>query len=314
MAETYSKLYMTQLNTKIEKTRGENPSAFFDYYCKTIGDMAVRALLYEVSATPKPGLVDRENNGAHKDMCFETFIDSAASLRNCFEDCCKAGVYSAKEEQSVSELALNLRKIGLEGEKSMFEATGGVNTHKGLIFSLGVICGGLGLMLANAEHSAEAEQLQEVCRKISAELLGAEPEEVEETHGKKVLDRTGVGGIRAEALSGFNTAFSVGVPELERAVYDGCSINTAMVRTLIKLMHCVDDSNVVHRGGVEGLRFVKERAGKILASGDWWKDEKLMAVRDFDAQCIEKNLSPGGCADLLAISVMIFYLKKRGIL
>lgn len=304
MATDFSKLYMTQLNTRIVETRGEDPSAFFDYYCKAIGDLAVRSLLYEVSATPKPGLVDKENNGAHKDMCFETFLDSAASLRNCFEECCRAGI----QQQNVSELASSLRIIGQAGEKSMFEATGGVNTHKGLIFSLGIICGALGVKAVS-----EAE-LQEMCRKISEQLLGAEPDEVETTHGSKVLKSTGVGGIRTEALSGFDTAFSVGVPELERAAEDGCSINTAMVRTLIKLMHCVDDSNVVHRGGVEGLRFVKERAGEILASGDWWKDEKLQAVRDFDAQCIDRNLSPGGCADLLAISVMIFYLRKRGIL
>lgn len=306
MTGTFSKLYMTQLNTRIGETRGEDLSAFFDCYCKDIGDLAVRALLYEVSATPKPGLVDRENNGAHKDMCFETFLDSAAALRNCFEECCRAGI----EEQNIRALALRLRETGLKGEYDMFQATGGINTHKGLIFSLGIIC-----CAAGANSSAPTEQLQEMCRLIAAELLGEEPETVKNTNGSKVLRTTGVGGIRKEALSGFDTAFTVGLPELKKAVSDGCSINIAMVRTLIKLMHCVDDSNVVHRGGVEGLRFVKDRAGKILASGDvWWKDESLQAVRDFDAECIDRNLSPGGCADLLAISVMLFYLQKRGIL
>src|SRR4051812_47765287 len=109
-----------------------------EHWIQTISQKALLSLLYEVSASPKPGLVDRYNQGAHKDMDFFTFMASSAALSNYFNDCVAEGVkYSGQNPQ---ELFFSLRSLGVDAEKSMFEATDNVNTHKGLIFSLGIIC------------------------------------------------------------------------------------------------------------------------------------------------------------------------------
>lgn len=274
-------------------------SASFALNSQVIGNLAVRALLYEVSATPKPGLVDRANNGAHKDMCFETFLDSAAALRSTFEQC-------AALAKGAKPSADALRAIGIEGEKAMFAATGGVNTHKGLIFSLGVICAACGQLTG---EEITAEKLQKLCKEISAELL-RDTGEVQ-THGQQVLKNTGIRGIRGEALSGFATAFDIGLFALQSARQEGRTMNEAMVYTLICLMAKTEDSNVVYRGGLEGLDFVQTEAGRILAEGFRGNAEGFDLVRELDAKCIDRNLSPGGCADLLAISVMLYFILEE---
>lgn len=264
----------------------------YNEYITEIGDLAVRALVYELRATPKPGLVDKENNGAHKDMDYEMFKASAYSLRKCFEQCTLAGVEYQKEP-----IAFRLRKIGLAGEKEMFKVTGGVNTHKGLVFSLGIICAAMGsLGLKKIEQPAE---LQKRCGRIARSVL-EENTKVENTHGNQVYAKTGIYGVKGEALSGFNTAFGVGLPALRDALDEGLSGNDAMVKSLLNLMTITEDSNVVYRGGLEGLEYIKKEAARILEDGF-----SLEKVKAFDAECIKKNLSPGGSADLLAITAML---------
>ena len=254
--------------------------------------MAVEALKFEASTTPKPGLVDRDNTGSHKDMDYAMFLASSESLRNCFQQCVEAG---AKADQ--------LRTIGMEGERAMFRVTKDVNTHKGLIFSMGILCGALGEFCANGVSFDEGD-LQQLCAKLAAELL--EHDRAQDTHGLAVLKKTGIKGIRGEALSGFSSAFDIGLPALRQALAEGYPFERAMIKTLLVLMANTDDSNLVHRGGEEGLAFAKSYAKKLLDQGDFRKDEDLDLVRDFDAICIDKNLSPGGSADLLALTAMLY--------
>ena len=125
------------------------------------GALALESMLVEVSVTPKPGLVDRNNSGAHKDMDFFTFMKSAASLARSFEEFSEAGFESGIKflkfnftnkniKNSADEVLQNLfpviRKIGIKAEKKMFKATNGINTHKGEIFSLGVFCACAGFL------------------------------------------------------------------------------------------------------------------------------------------------------------------------
>ena len=268
-----------------------------------IGRLAVSALLGEVWASPKPGLVDRENTGAHKDMTYQNFVDSARALQHCFTQCAQAGQHHSDD---LPLLAARLRSIGLAGEAAMYQATGGVNTHKGSIFSMGILCAAAAAVpLHQMEHAETLKSLQSTAASIAAELLA--DDSAEQTNGKRVLQQTGTGGIRAEAGSGFDTAFSVGLPSLITALEAGRNTNDAMVYTLLRIIHATEDSNLVHRGGVEGMDFAKEEARKLTEGGP--AAMNLTAVRETDRKFIEKNLSPGGSADLLALTLFLSFLK-----
>ena len=145
-----------------------------------IGALAFGALLAEVAATPKPGLVDRLTNGAHRDMDFSTFLASACALRHTFDAFAAAGVAGA--ELSPPALFPRLREIGLAAEQAMFRATDGVNTHKGMIFSLGLLAASAGLLAARGEQlRAEAAGARaaaicaEACARASAQAAKSRP-------------------------------------------------------------------------------------------------------------------------------------------
>ena len=268
-----------------------------------IGRLAVSALLGEVWASPKPGLVDRENTGAHKDMTYQNFVDSARALQHCFTQCAQAGQHHSDD---LPLLAARLRSIGLAGEAAMYQATGGVNTHKGAIFSMGILCAAAAAVsLHQTEYDETLKSLQSTAASIAAELLA--DDSAEQTNGKRVLQETGTGGIRAEASSGFDTAFSVGLPSLITALEAGRNTNDAMVYTLLRIIHATEDSNLVHRGGMEGMDFAKREARKLTEGGP--AAMNLTAVRETDRKFIEKNLSPGGSADLLALTLFLSFLK-----
>lgn len=285
-----------------------------------IGRLAVTALLGEVWASPKPGLVDRENTGAHRDMTYQCFVDSARALQHCFTQCAQAGAaFPAANTPAVlqhagdlphsddlKQLAARLRSIGLAGEVAMYQATGGVNTHKGAIFSMGILCAAAAAIPLYQTNDAETlKSLQSTAASIAAELLA--DDSAEQTNGKRVLQETGAGGIRAEALGGFDTAFSVGLPALTEALQSGLCENDAMVYTLLRIIAATEDSNLVHRGGVEGMDFAKREARKLTESGP--AAMNLAAIRETDRKFIERNLSPGGSADLLALTLFLGFLK-----
>ena len=155
-----------------------------------IGELAVRALRIEAAVTPKPGLVDRENSGAHDDMDYPLFLASSAALQPCFIACAKAGIDGYKKNPA--QLVPILRRIGRCGETAMYAATKGVNTHKGAIFSMGILCCALGMLVARATKGKAAvvrntaaylteTELQALCAALSAALLRQETAAA--THG-----------------------------------------------------------------------------------------------------------------------------------
>lgn len=287
-------------------TRGEKFSpASFAYsrpgeICETIGEQASASLLAEVWTTPKPGLVDRNNNGAHTDMNLAMFEASAAALEKSFVRCAQAG---AESLQDMSDLAVKLRTIGLDAEDRMHEVTGGVNTHKGAIFSMGILCAAAAMM---PQGEVSMTRLQQNCREIAAALL--EEDKASETHGLKAREACGTGGIRKEALSGFETAFCTGLPAIEEAMGAGCSEEKACVYALMRIMEATEDSNLVHRGGASGAEYARRKAQRLTKDGPASMD--MDAVRSLDEEFIRRNLSPGGSADLLAFSVMLYRIKK----
>lgn len=272
-----------------------------------IGELAVRALRIEAAVTPKPGLVDRENSGAHDDMDYPLFLASSAALLPCFTACAKTGIDGYKK--SPAQLVPILRRIGRCGETAMYAATKGVNTHKGAIFSMGILCCALGMLSAKAvkgNGELKEAELQALCAALSAALLRQETAAA--THGLYARGHAACGGVRAEAASGFATAFQVGLPVLRDALCEGAMQETALVKTLLALIARTEDSNTAYRGGASGLAFMQKTAEEILRRADWKSEESLDMVREFDRACIRRHLSPGGSADLLAFSAMLLMI------
>ncbi len=245
------------------------------FAAETLAEMAENALLAEVHFTPKPGLVDEANNGAHRDMDVPLFERSAHALRPCFEEFVRLGL------QAASPAAL--QQAGIRAEQAMFAATGGVNTHKGAIYSGALLLHAAGRLLSGEEEG-------DLCE-LAAQTAAAIPAPTG-THGAAV--RACCGGIRTEAVSGYPTAQAV-LRQLRQS---------GPLDALLLSMSRLDDSTLWHRGGSEGAQLVRSRAADILAAP---ASEREARTRRLDAELIERNLSPGGSADLLA---MAFFLEK----
>ena len=274
---------------------------------------AQTALLQEVLTTPKPGLVDRRNNGAHKDMDVTLFAASAQAIAENFGHCYTCG--KAHRTEPASGLLKHLRPLGIEAEQEMFEATGGVNTHKGMIFSLGILCGALGWCgyeqtaqgdgpSVSLQSGSAALSITRVLNTAGAIAMPAMADFMqrseEQTQGRSQFMRYGLAGIRGEAASGFHSLTEVGFPAFCKGLEEGKSYNDAGVAALLALIARVDDSNMIARGGFQLAGKLKEQAKTLLEHG--WTMEDAEALDDL---FILHNVSPGGCADLLA---MIYFL------
>ena len=163
-------------------------------FAKHCAMLATRAALYEVVAAPKPGLVDRLDRGAHKDMDLFTFIDSATALTPYFETFFRLGY---TEKTGCEHLFSQLRKAGQEAEKAMFSATQGINTHKGLIFLMAIFCGSLGYQWAKSEPIISQATLRRCCAALGQfSLADFKTPDMTGTAGGICYERHGVVGIR----------------------------------------------------------------------------------------------------------------------
>ena len=280
---------------------------FTNMLAENIAQTALRALLYEVSVTPKPGLVDRCNNGAHTDMDFYTFIDSSAALVFCFKSIVEASIAHSGPPETLLQA---LRFSGQEAESAMLAVTGGVNAHKGAIFSLGILCAACGLLYRDG-HKLTADTLAEACRKIAGgaarELKGAD---CPSTHGTDVFTSHAITGARGEAAAGFPCVFKQGYPYLQSLAQSGMGLNDAGAATLLKLMATVDDTNIVHRKGITALRCVQAEAAALLAEEP--DIQRLMErAKQLDISYIAQNISPGGSADMLALCFFLLFLPEE---
>lgn len=270
-----------------------------------IGELAGRALLYEACTTPKPGLVDRNNSGSHRDMDLFTFLSSAAALQSYFGTCGEIGGDTA--ELAATKTFAALRWPGKEAELRMLNATGGVNTHKGAIFTLGVLCGALGRLPVTQWKNPEA-----VLRECAEMTQGLTERELKmsggrNTAGEKLYSQYGVSGIRGQIEAGLPDVLQVGLPALECGISEGKCLEEAGCLALLALMTTVEDTNLLHRGGLEGQQWAKQQASACLRSGDC----SGAAIEIVDRAFIERNLSPGGSADLLAVCYFLHFLKSE---
>ena len=278
-----------------------------------IGSIVLRSILLELSCTPKPGLVDRLNSGANQDMDYNTFILSTSSLVSGFYQMLRLGVNFSGES---SKLLIELRKIGRVMEKRMFEASGGINTQKGLIFLEGLICTSAGILDKKRENlSTEniCQKVKEVCNGIvdkELKILNQHSKDKKLTHGEILFLKYGITGVRGEVERGFPTVRENGLPALQKGLKEGLSFNDASAQALLNIMTISEDTNVIFRSNLDFLKEeVQLKAKKIIDMGGMYTDRGRKNIHDLDRYFIEKGINPGGSADLLAVTITLHFLS-----
>ena len=285
-----------------------------------VGALAKEALIYEVSVTPKPGLVDRAGSGAHRDMDFHSFLKSAASLEGYFTDCARRGAlrYPLPERPNAiplsAELLANLRPLGRLAEKAMLASTGGVNTHKGAIFSLGLFSAAAGFAFCRTEGESRLSA-EDLCRlagqlaaPAAADYLKSDTDP--RTAGERLHRSFGTGGIRAEAAAAFPSLRLIGLPAFRIARCAGASQNDAGIYTLLRLICTVDDTTMMKRLGQTDLSLPRQQVSSLCPLFFSDRHEFIARVQALDLAWSVRGISAGGCADLLA--AVRFLLRVTG--
>ena len=266
-------------------------------YCLDIARLAVSCLHAELTLYPKPGLVSLIDNGSHADMDAGTFMRSMFALRHYFNRICQAGMADAPFSE--------LKRLGIAAEQRMLAATGGVNTHRGAIFSLGLLCAAIGRARAGHGVVSAAKLRAILLRCWGADLATHTHSTAANTHGLRVTALYASGGARGEGALGLPSVFDVGLPALQNALKAGRDMRCARIDTLFALMAHISDSNVFHRGGPDGALTVRQHAQRFLALGGTahpeWQAGALACHRLF----VARKLSPGGAADLLAATCLV---------
>ena len=368
---------------------------YFDSLCWKTASTAARAMMTEVLVTPKPGLVDRVNSGAHADMDIFTFTDSTTALVKTFYDMASAALsfggtekgftehdslsetspadFAAEEadcagssgknsppaeeegklktksgcnkspEKDLTLLLAPLREIGLEGEKAMFEITNGVNTQKGLIFSIGILSGAAGYLFSESTDEISPELLCLTGKKIvkgitekdfnsdirhdggkgkggadSAEISPEKPALSETvfsgtqhkvTTGEKLYRKHGIKGARGEAEGGFKSSLRA-LSILKSHLENEWDFNLSLADVLVHIISETEDTNIPGRNSIETLSYTGNKCRTFIKEGGVFRDRGIEELEKLDKDFIDKNISPGGSADILATMLFLYFMEK----
>ena len=244
-------------------------------------------------------------------MDFFTFLDSSAALPPWFREMFRIGW--DQNDLPPRQLFQRLRFTGRQAEDAMFRATGGVNTHKGLVFSLGILCCALGVVSSRKPAPVPMQDLIAVCKSLGSCSLGDFSQKaLTGTHGLSCYHNLGLSGVRGEAAQGFPAAFEVALPALLHGIKENLSINDSAAIALLHLVASVQDTNMVARSSLEEANSRQEEALRLLRTCP--PRELLSHLKQLDDDYISRNLSPGGCADLLSIALMLLFLYQNSYL
>jgi len=254
---------------------------------------AVEALLDELRLTPKPALVDQHGSGAHLDLNFALMQRSAHSLAACFQAISETTRQIGAVNQELREA---LGDIGREGEARMLEVTGGINTHRGAIWNLG-------LLLAAAElDNRNADTLTDTAAHIARIPDRFAP--ISASHGMIACQRYHAGGARAQATHGFPHVH-IALAELRHQRTQGICETHARLDALLRIMTTLDDTCVLHRAGQPGLQAMQTGAAAVLNAGGSSTLEGRRALKHLEHHLLHLNASPGGAADILAAALFV---------
>ena len=270
-----------------------------------LAKVATDALLQEVNLAPKPGLVDPISTGAHQDMTKDTFYKSIDALRPYLLAYAEAGSH---HDGTPLDLFNELRALGKQAEDAMMAATNHINTHKGANFSFALILG------ATAHTKGNIPEALHYCHFMTRHLIEVDFANLEQkehlSYGEKLYVEHGITGIRGEAATGY--------PSLAKALDYYNTLNTHTPRhrdllLLLYLMSFVEDGNLIHRGGIEAYKQVQQEAKLLFDEAQTLSEEELVSkLEDYDKVLIERNLSPGGSADLLSLTFFLEQIQKNG--
>ncbi|WP_278794759.1 GNAT family N-acetyltransferase [Leyella stercorea] len=263
-----------------------------------IAHLATQALQAELDTTPKPGLVDKDNNGAHRDMDYALMQRSINTLHPYFVKLALLGCADALPTHT------SIRDVGIEAERAMLSATNGVNTHKGALFSMG-------LAVVAAAHEKNTDSLQTTIKALAASFP-----DTNGTHGSKakLLSKgtTAIKGALDNAREGYEMLFAEWLPFYieRRKEHDAYTLH----KTLLRIMCDLDDTNVIYRTDLATAEEVKQEARALLDSfskAHTAEDKEkriaaeLLALKDMDKRYTARNISPGGAADMLSLTVFV---------
>lgn len=280
----------------------------FDADLQKVSQYLTQAILLEVSTHPKPGLVTRLSNGAHKDMSIFTFMMSSAVLSKAFNDLQDIG---QAHRGTLAELFCKLRSYGVGAEAELLRVTKGVNTQRGILFAGGIVSTVSGYAM-NMGLSRDA--LLPMIKEMAAGLVARELKNLDHaamTAGEKLYYKYGITGIRGEVENGFPSVVNYGLPALEDAFNKGATINDALVHALIALMTVVEDSNIIWRTDYDTLLEVQRIAKDILNLGSVFTEKGRMAIAETERYFLQRRISPGGSADLLSITITLYLLEHK---
>jgi len=262
-------------------------------FCRQLARLAVRSLYQELVLHPKPGLVSLVDSGSHADMDASTFMRSLFALRHYFRAVAAAGMAGAPFAR--------LKELAIAAEQRMLQATGGINTHRGAIFCLGMLCAAIAACRAQqVSLSAAAIRALLLIRWGDALMVHATVRNVPAltSNGLRVAAEHAVGGAREEGALGFPAVFETALPQLQATLAAGRDWQCAKVDALFALMAQISDTNVYHRGGRSGAELVRARSRAFLAGGGTgaadWRTHAQESHRRFVKQRLCRRFAGGG--------------------
>ncbi|HEX6704805.1 MAG TPA: triphosphoribosyl-dephospho-CoA synthase MdcB [Albitalea sp.] len=258
---------------------------------QAIGRAATLALHDELALSPKPGLVTPGDCGSHTDMDAHTFMRSLFALRGYFVRIAGLGADGAPFDA--------LERCGIDAEARMLAATGGINTHRGAIFMLGLLCAAAGAVAAEGRRP-HPSLLRSALLDRWGDALATRARRPPTLPGGLAARRLGLRSASAEAALGFPVLFETAVPAMQAASTRGHARQHVLLDTLFNVMAVLDDSNLAHRGGIEGLRHAQRAANGFLAAGGASRPGGEAAAGAIGDDFVRRRLSPGGAADTLA--------------
>ncbi|NBG87173.1 triphosphoribosyl-dephospho-CoA synthase [Isachenkonia alkalipeptolytica] len=276
-----------------------------------IGQAMTAGVLLEVACEPSPGLVSPNSAGAHGDMNMMSFLLSSAAIAPYFSLFAQLG-RDWDEEEPLLEV---LRPHGINAEKEFLALTDQVNTQRGILFVGGIVAAAAGMAGKTGKITAVkiSQRVALICEGIVQRELESVNPNGKNSNGEKLFMEHHLTGIRGEVEKGLPSVMEVGYPVFCKSMNQGMGLNDSMVHTLIHLFNCVEDTTVASRLGPHGLKKCKDASKIVIEKGSMETEEGRRALKEMDDYFIKENISPGGCADLLAIIVGIYLLEGHSL-